>query len=333
MIKNFLLFFLVFCSVLHGGKSNQSYPDHKVKINLFCADRSGLARDHKILKEVLESLGCSVRHYTEGKKFNFRQAEINIFCETLYPECYSSAELNWFIPNPEWMWDNLYYLNAIDLILCRTHEVDRIFTKQGMKTFYIGFSSPDHYIESIKKDYNSFLHLAGTSSQKGTYPIIKAWKQNPKFPHLTTVRFADPEVSVPINVTWITDWMPESQLRALQNKCGIHLCVSETEGYGHSLVEAMATKAIVITTNAPPMNEFITDPRCLVTSKIRSSQGLATNYHVDGKAIEKTIKKILKLSPEELEEIGCKNRERYLQYRPEFISRLKKLLQASGKNS
>jgi hypothetical protein len=91
----------------------------------------------------------------------------------------------------------------------------------------------------------------------------------------------------------------------------------------------MATKAVVITTNAPPMNEFITDPRCLVRAKMRSPQGLATKYHVSAKAIEKKLKKILKLSPEELEQIGRQNRERYLQYRPNFISRLKKLLQAT----
>lgn len=326
MIKQALFLFLLLITTFQANAHLRSDRSNALKINLFCADRSGLAKDHAILRTTLESFGCKVSLHTDNKNFDLEHADLNIFCESLYPQCFSSSTLNWFIPNPEWIWDGLDHLDSVDLILCRTHEVERIFNDLAMKTHYIGFFSPNCYSPDIEKDYNLCLHVAGTSTQKGTLPLLEAWNFNPGFPHLTAIRFSEPSISIPQNCTWIKKWIPEQQLRRLQNTCGIHLCVTETEGFGHFLVEAMSTKAVVITTDAPPMNEFITDPRCLVPYSSWSIQGLGTNYYVDSKAIEETIRNILLLSPTELAEIGNKNRERYLKYHKNFRSNLEKLL-------
>jgi glycosyltransferase involved in cell wall biosynthesis len=47
-------------------------------------------------------------------------------------------------------------------------------------------------------------------------------------------------------------------IRALQTSIGLHLCPSEREGFGHYLNEARAAAAFIISTDHPPMNEFVT---------------------------------------------------------------------------
>jgi hypothetical protein len=49
-----------------------------------------------------------------------------------------------------------------------------------------------------------------------------------------------------------------AQIRALQSRLPLHLCVSEREGFGHYLNEARAAGALVITTDHPPMSELVT---------------------------------------------------------------------------
>ncbi|MBA3237089.1 MAG: glycosyltransferase [Parachlamydiaceae bacterium] len=326
MTVRFFILLLLFCMSLNGGDSESDIG--ALKINLFCADRSGLSKDRLILGDALQSLGCTVAFYEIDGNPNAMAADINIFCETLCPTCFSKAPLNWFIPNPEWDWnhDIMNLLKSIDLILCRTHEVQRIFSELKKETFFLGFSSPDHYDATISKNYADFLHLPGTSWQKGTRPILQAWKKNPHFSQLTIVKNSDLGQGIPFNVTWANQWLSEEHLRHLQNSSGVHLCPSETEGFGHYLMEAMSVGAVVVTTDAPPMNEFILDQRCLVPYTSWRFQKLATNFYIDSAGVEEVVTGLMKLSSSELEAIGKKNRKRYLKLKNEFKKNLEQLL-------
>lgn len=320
---NKFLFFL-FCLVCFNFNADGS--SHKLKVNIFCESRSGLARDRFILKEALESHGCYVRSYESGNEATPEEVDINIFIEKIHTNCLSSASRNWFIPNPEWYIQDVQLLKSVDLFLCRTRESERIFKDLKKKTFFLGFTSIDQLDESIEKDYQSCAHLAGASWQKGTLPLLEAWWRHPEFPHLTIARF-EHRRRVPANVSWINQWLPENDFKILQNKCGIHLCLSESEGYGHYIMEAMSVGAVVIATDAPPMNEFITDERCLVPFSAWRLQHLGTNYFVNADDVEDKLKQVLSLPCEELEEIGRKNRKFYLEKRKEFKQNIKNLLE------
>ncbi len=180
----------------------------------------------------------------------------------MIPRYLDSNALNWFIPNPEWYVQPRALLNKVDLVLCRTREVEKIFQELDKNTYYLGFTTPDHANSEIVKSYECFLHVSGKSRQKGSGPIIETWAKNPSFPDLIIVKTSKLLFQELPNLVWY-HWMETEALRHLQNSFGIHLCLSETEGFGHYLMEAMSMGAVVITTDAPPMNEFIKDPRCL----------------------------------------------------------------------
>ena len=56
----------------------------------------------------------------------------------------------------------------------------------------------------------------------------------------------------------------------------------------------MSTKALTLTTNAPPMNELITPERGLLVNYHNTKpQRLGTNYYVDPQNLEEKIEEVL----------------------------------------
>ncbi|MBA3721884.1 MAG: glycosyltransferase [Parachlamydiaceae bacterium] len=309
----------------------QSTKNKNVKILTFNIisemNGAGLEVDQKIMTNALKSLGHNVQSIDIRKKQSPPKADINIFFQRFEPLWLSTANLNWLIPNPEWYWQKAKALEDIDLILCRTREAERIFSKYSKKTYYLGFTSIDCYEKGFRKDFHSILHLPGQSVQKGTSRILDVWRSNPQFPLLTLIqRFNSVQLNQP-NYYLIAKRVDEKTLRSYQNTCGIHLCPSETEGFGHYLNEAMSAGAVVVTTNAPPMNEFIIDPRCLVSYEKTKTQHFGINYYVDPKDLEKVINNLIKLPNEEQIIIGNNNRKAFLKNKKMFHERLKKLLE------
>lgn len=286
----------------------------------------GLENDQYLLAQELKALGHVVHCRDIYDPVDPSAVDVNIFFARIIPEWLSCASFNCFVPNPEWYYQGLEILQDIDFILCRTREVERIFQGIHGKTYFLGFTSFDYGQPEIEKDYSQILHLAGGSDLKGTPVVLKVWARNPLFPFLTLIKRFHPFTVQLYNLQWKL-WVETSALSPLLNTCGIHLCLSETEGFGHYIMEAMSTRAVVVTTDAPPMNEFITDPRCLVSVDKSSMQMLATKYHASADCLESTLQELMRLSPEELLAIGANNRAVYLRKTEEFRDNLKQLME------
>ncbi|CCB90984.1 putative uncharacterized protein [Waddlia chondrophila 2032/99] len=283
-------------------------------INLFCElNNHGLSADAAVLDEALTAQGCRVRR-VDRKDREVLCADINIFCEKMYAEHFKKAKKNWLIPNPEWFFNqSLKDLNRIDLILCRTKEVERIFNELGMRTYFLGFTSLDCFRSDAIKKADQYLHLAGNSPLKGTAAIVKTWKANKNFPLLVVISKRTPPASITSNIKWKGRYVEREELLDDLNESLVHLCLSETEGFGHYISEAMSCGSIVVTTDAPPMNEFIEDSRFLVPYQSVKAEGLATLYRVSSRSIEEKIREIAELSSDELKAAGEANRQRYLE--------------------
>ncbi|ADI38796.1 putative glycosyltransferase [Waddlia chondrophila WSU 86-1044] len=329
MYRYILLSLCIFLGIYLFISSSPLEPtsDPSLTINLFCRlNGHGLSTDAAILTEALTAQGAQVRR-VDRKSWKVSSADINIFCEHMVPKYFSKAAKNWFIPNPEWFGQNLEDLKNIDLILCRTKEVERIFNDLGMKTYFLGFTSPDCFQPHVVKRSDQYLHLAGNSTYKGTDATVKAWMANQSFPLLTVIskKKAPPSDLTP-NVKWEQKYVSKEELLDVLNRSAIHLCPSEAEGFGHYISEAMSCGAVVVTTDAPPMNEFIRDPRFLIPYESASKHDLAMKYYVSAADVEAKVREITQLSPGELKAVGEANRQRYLEMKKNFEENIEQLI-------
>jgi glycosyltransferase involved in cell wall biosynthesis len=277
-------------------------------INLIARDNSaGLSRDLPLLADALQRAGHDTR--ITGLPHRGHVAEwltrwqlarkppafyINVMLERIRPEFQRSAKRNVLIPNPEYFRpQDRTALPMMDAVWVKTRHAERQFQELGANTRFIGFTSLDRLDTSIPRS-KAFFHGPGRSGNKGTSALLALWKKHPEWPELTVVwrrKRIDIE-TVPANVTLIREHLSDDAYRQLQNQHRYHLCPSQTEGYGHYLVEAMSCGAVVVTLDAEPMNELVTPERgLLVAAQASGKQDLATLYRFEETPMEQAIQR------------------------------------------
>lgn len=250
--------------------------------------------------------------------------------ERIAPLWTRSVKVNFLIPNQErYPERQIGRLRRVDHVLCKTRHAAEIFSRHHPSVHWIGFTSEDRRMEEIEPDYGRFFHLAGRSTVKNTGLLIDLWKKHPEWPVLTLVQHPDnAPARVPANVELIDRYLADEELRMLQNRCGIHLCPSLSEGWGHYLAEAMSCRAVTLTTDGPPMNELVDAGRGVLVPWIRKAPWrLGWNFHVDSGKLEKAVERLIAMPQAEKAEIGCEARRWFTANDRQFQERLASFLQ------
>lgn len=319
-------------------------------LNLIAWDNGvGLTRDLRLLAGALEKAGFEV-HLSPIRRGKLRKwsrpllmhlrlmrerlrggsehytYDANLMLEHIRTEDIPFARRNFFIPNPEWcLWSDVSLLPRVDAVLAKTLHAEAMFGEHGHRVACIGFTSEDRYDPSVVRE-RTFFHLAGRSQNKGTQRLLELWRKHPEWPRLTVVQSpleAKPIEPAVANIDHRVDYIDDAELRRLQNANWYHLCLSETEGFGHYLVEAMSVAAVTITTDAAPMNELIQPDRgVLVGYSATGIQHLATTYFFDESVLEAEVERLLAAPEEELQQIGHRAREWFLANDRGFSRRL-----------
>lgn len=311
----------------------------------------GLTRDIELLARALRRAGDSVtvsaigrgklRKWSRPVLMRLRalahrlsgrsRFDANLMLEHVRSEDFGVAQRQLFVPNPEWcLPSDIALLPRVDGILAKTRHAVDIFAARGCKVAYCGFTSDDRLDAAVPRE-RAFFHLAGRSSNKGTRRLIALWQRHPHWPTLTVLqspRTAQPIQPPAANIVHCIDYVDDAELRRLQNAHRFHLCPSETEGFGHYIVEAMSVGAVVVTTDGEPMNELVTPERgVLVAAGRRGTQHLAATYDFDEDAMAATIERLVATPDAELDRLGGNARRWYVDNDAGFSGRMQAALE------
>lgn len=298
----------------------------------------GLTKDIAFVMEALREAAPGATIATAGirdrklldRLLRRKQARTIIHIERIFPAWFSAASHHLVIPNQErFPHRHLGRLRKIDLVLAKTRHAAEIFRSYGAKTRYIGFTSEDRLDTSVERDWSRFFHLAGGSTLKGTEDVIALWKRHPEWPELVLVQKDCPEKDrLPANIRLLDGYMDDATLKQLQNGCGIHLCPSRSEGWGHHLVEGMSVGALLITTDGPPMNEHVNHSSAIMVRYGRTApRRIGTNYHVDQRAFEQAVEQAIAMPVPARIQLGKAARAAFEEIDSGFRSRLKDTFQ------
>lgn len=329
-MRRLIIAFFAFLLTLAPGSEAEATTDDLI-VNIIShslENGAGKQVDVAIIKEELEKYGYHVNLCDYHLISDIPSADINIFLAQFVSKWVKKAKLNWFIPNPEFCEVKEKDIKKFDLVICKTRQTEKIFKPLSRETFFLGFTSIDHFTTRKGKRFDRCLHVAGKSRMKGTSAILRTWKVHPELPSLIVLQHS---TMMPIpnlrNCRVVSERISDKDLIKLQNQSGIHLCPSKTEGFGHSIMEGMSVESIVITIDAPPMNEFIQDKRCLVRYSSSAKMRYATTFTLDEKDLARKIKELQKLPREELASIAKKNREEYLRRNALFKENFRLLME------
>jgi glycosyltransferase involved in cell wall biosynthesis len=307
----------------------------------------GLSRDSFILEEAMRALGLQVEVLGIGRRdAALRRSGVrrwlarrtglgsalapvaaNVMLEHVWPQYLHAARQNILVPNPEWLdHRDRRHVGQIDHVWAKTGHALRAFGGIGSNGTLLGFDSLDRFDPSVPRR-REFLHLAGSSSMKGTRRVLECWYAHPQWPRLTVVGRpnagwqAGPGAG---NVTLLTEYLEDAQLRELQNANLFHLCPSEAEGWGHYIVEAMSCAAVVITLDSPPMNELVADERGLrFPALISGRQNLVDKAQFPADALAGAVERAMQLDERGIARLGGNAREWMLANKAGFPSRLR----------
>jgi glycosyltransferase involved in cell wall biosynthesis len=298
----------------------------------------GLTKDGELLAKALAEAGVDTKvvgirdRPIADRLSGARRARRVIHIERVFPQWLSAGETNILVPNQErFPRRHLGRLRGIDLVLAKTGEAVGAFAGRGAPVEYLGFTSEDRLDRDVPKNWNRVLHLAGGSTLKGTEEVLALWELHPEWPELVLVqKRRNAPRSVPANVRLIKGYVPDGELRRLQNECGIHLCPSRSEGWGHNLVEGLACGAVVIATDAPPMNEHIS-PQCgvLVPADRTQRRHVGVSHFVSKSGLEQAIQSVFDMPTERKAELGARARRRFEEIGDAFPEKVTHLLAGS----
>lgn len=288
-----------------------------------------MQRDAEMLAATLCELGHAVTLTHYHKSWDYARHDVNVYLEVMDDggAWLDYAGENWLVPNPEWWgggWD--CYLPKFSRVLLKTRDGYRRWcAKVGeAKCTLIGWESLDLYEPDVKRK-RVFLHICGKSETKNTAAVIEAWRrynlQHPLIVSAFKENIAGLAKNVP-NVTWV-ERFSEEELRVKMNECWFHLMPSKYEGYGHAIHEALSCKGVVITTDAPPMNEFagVHKPLCIAVESAEPRR-TAQFFNVSVASLANAVTRAMAMSDEELWLVGENARAGYLDERAAFRAKI-----------
>jgi len=251
-----------------------------MKVNIISnfQTNTGLSQDSNILRGILTAVyGDAVQIFRVPYVFpQCAEADVNIFLEVVNPSLFSYARRNIWIPNQEWTYQTwIPYITMFDEIWVKTAEARKCFNEASnykATIKQIGWTSLDKgwNPETVKKNYSKAIVPVGKNIFRNPKPIFQAYMRvktsDPKLysrlPILHVVYSpAHVQFHVPSEIEGkvvLKDGvLPQDEYDELLKDCGICICMTAAEGFGHAVVEAMSVGCNLLLSSISPFVDDI----------------------------------------------------------------------------
>jgi hypothetical protein len=270
------------------------------------------------------------------------EAEVNIFIEVINPSLFMYASKNIWIPNPEWTYKAWKpYLSMVDEVWVKTQEGMELL--EGNK-LYTGWTSIDKTMPEVKQ-FNKAIVPTGKNIWRNPRPIIQAYlglqKQKPevfaKLPELHVVHSPDavplpplPE-SLASKVILHSEVMSEESYDALMKECGLCICMSAAEGFGHAVNEAMSAGCILMLSPIDAFEELAPKDSLWVSELKRTlhPQCYGSLFDIDVRSLAETLEEYTQISDYNRTRMSQASRDLYESRHADFVQRFKGILTQS----
>lgn len=272
--------------------------------------QSGLGVDYNILAQFLDLKKYKIIKI--DKKTNtskYKNVYAKIFLEHILPDKLKSIKSvhTFFIPNIEMLTEWDVKLAPQTTVLCKTKNTYNLLPKSITDKKLIKYTSFCSSSRS-KKDFNLAVHFGGTSFMKGTKRLLQTWIQANGFldinPDIKLLVTSDIKLSRDVDIYWnslnpvkrttfngrklihttfknihFVKHLTKKDYDYYSTKAGFRIQPSLIEGYGHTVNEGRCNKSVTLTVNHAPMNELITESKCLIDVKeIKPSYNLFKRF-------------------------------------------------------
>lgn len=283
----------------------------------------GLTKDVQVLREALDGHAMDFTDWSRPR--NSGRWDWNVHLELSNPAHFRTGTINALVPNPEWFdmrW--MPHLSGYDIILAKTRDCERIFKELHPKVVYIGWTSPDPGM-TVDYEMRGAVHCRGNSSSKGTVELMRAaGGAGLPITILTKVRLRE---TAPKGVTVKVGHMPDAAY-AEHRRTPIHLCPSSYEGFGHYINEARAMGAVIVTTDAAPMDELVTTDFGILVPACGTRQAhTATESIVCVDSLHDALRACSQLDTDTKRTLGAMARQAYERDRETFTNTIRSLIQ------
>jgi hypothetical protein len=237
-----------------------------MRVNLISNHRknTGLSQDVYILRGILTAVFDKDVHIS---LFQYSQplcaeADFNIFLEVLNPALFPYASKNIWIPNHECTFKTwIPYLKMFDEIWVKTHEAQDIFKSLTSTTVrYIGWTSLSKEFPQ-KKNYFKAIVPVGRNLNREVDVLFEAYlklkARNPEIyralPVLNIVSIRPIQVPHALKDSVVVHgFLSDKEYDELLKECGLCICLSKAEGFGHAVNEAMSSGCNLILSSISP---------------------------------------------------------------------------------
>ena len=233
---------------------------------------TGLSQDVNIMRGLLtaifdKNIEISLVQYVQPQ---CNEADVNVFIEVMNPSLLAYAAKNIWIPNHESTYKSwIPYLHMVNEIWTKTTEATNIFKSlTPTPVRYIGWTSLNKETPSKKNYYKAIVPL-GKNIHREITPILHAYQKikyvNPslysRLPVLNVVY--EPKritIDLPREISdriVLHTTLKDKEYDELLKECGLCICLSKAEGFGHAVNEAMSSGCNLILSSILPFTKDV----------------------------------------------------------------------------